>query len=85
MKCCDHSLNSELEHLNGPMVVGMEIPCRECDHYWRYEQKSAAQMWILHEDKHTNEFVTREGSNLATEAREKAYARILGKERNRDV
>ncbi len=81
MKCCDHSLNAALSTLNGPMVLGMEIVCRECDAWWRYEQKGTAQMWIRHD--RVGDFVKREGTPTATEARERAYARILGKERER--
>jgi hypothetical protein len=83
MKCCDHSLNAALQGLHGPFVVGCEIPCRSCNGYWRYEQKSSATMWIRHEDRQTNAFVTREANPIATVAREKAYERILGKERSR--
>jgi hypothetical protein len=82
MKCCDHSLNAALESLNGPMVVGMEIPCRRCTAIWRYEQKCAAQMWIRYGDR-LDAFVVREGDPIATEARERAYTRMLGKERAR--
>ncbi len=84
MKCCDHSLNAALENLNGPMVVGLEIPCRRCVGFWRYEQKEKAQMWIRYPDR-TGEFVGREGTPEATDAREQRYTEILGKERSRDV
>ncbi len=83
MKCCDHALNAALEHLNGPFVIGMEIVCAQCDSYWRYEQKSEAQMWIRHEGARTNEFVKREGAAEATNARERAYFAILGREREK--
>lgn len=76
MKCCDHSLNAALESLNGPMVVGMEIACRRCTAVWRYEQKSAAQMWIRYGDR-LDAFVVREGTPEATDARAKEYDRIL--------
>jgi hypothetical protein len=83
MKCCDHSLNAALQGLNGPFVIGLEIPCRACDGWWSYEQKSAATMWIRHD--RVSDFVNREANPIATAAREKAYERILGRERNRDV
>ncbi len=83
MKCCDHSLDAALQGLNGPMVIGMEIVCTQCDSYWRYEQKRAAQMWIRREGARTNAFVTREGTPEATAQRESAYTRILGREREK--
>jgi hypothetical protein len=49
MKCCDHSLNAALQGLRGPFVIGLEIPCRTCNGYWRYEQKSPTPMWIRHQ------------------------------------
>jgi hypothetical protein len=82
MKCCDHSLNAALEHLNGPMVIGLEIPCRECDGIWRYEQKGSAQMWVRHD--RVGDFVRRESTPDATAAREQRYTEILGRERRRE-
>jgi hypothetical protein len=40
-------------------------------------------MWIRHD--RVSDFVNREANPIATAAREKAYERILGRERNRDV
>lgn len=35
-RCCKDTLRSEVAQLNGPLVDGLEIPCRWCDSIWRF-------------------------------------------------
>jgi len=79
-RCCSDTL----KHY-GPRVPleGLEIACRWCTSYLRYERFPDSEIigWVVH-DK-LGDFVKRESDPIATEAREKAYERILGKQRDR--
>lgn len=80
-RCCSDSIKRA--GLRNPSE-GLEIPCRWCTAYLRYERISPTSDvvgWVVH-DK-IGDFVKRESDPIATEAREKAYERILGKERER--
>ncbi len=78
-RCCSDTL----KHY-GPKnpTIGVETPCRWCDAYLKYEEiRPGFYGWVVHD--RVGDFVKREGTPTATEARERAYARILGKERER--
>jgi hypothetical protein len=81
-RCCADTL----KHY-GPrnVIEGLELACRWCENYLRWEKDADTQvfMWKVHD--RVGDFVKRESDPIATAAREKAYERILGRERNRDV
>jgi hypothetical protein len=77
-RCCSDTLRHW-----GPKAPteGLEVPCRWCDAYLRYERIGQSQTlgWCVHD--RVGDFVKRESSESATEAGERQYARILGRER----
>lgn len=78
-RCCSDTL----KHY-GPTqpTEGLELACRWCESYLKYEAITPNFIgWVVHD--RVGDFVKREGTPTATEARERAYARILGKERER--
>lgn len=81
-RCCRDTIT---HHAPKHPVAGTEIACRWCTGYFRWEQigNSSLYGWMPHNDSRTHAFVTREANPLATEARELAYQRILGRERQR--
>jgi hypothetical protein len=80
MRCCRDTLT--LSGIRQPSE-GLEIHCRWCDAYLRYERFPGSETtgWVVHD--RLGDFVRRESSDVATAAREAAYTRILGRERNR--
>lgn len=78
LRCCRDSLHAAVKKLNGPLVIGLEIPCRHCECYMRYDGETG---WSGHD--HVGDYIVRESDPIATAAREKGYERILGRERNR--
>ena len=80
-RCCKDSIT--FARLRDEPTEGLEIACRWNDEYVRYERIGGTDVlgWVVHE--RVSDFVNREADLNATEAREKAYARILGKERER--
>lgn len=80
-RCCSDTL----KHY-GPRqpYEGLELACRWGEEILRYERispNSDVVGWVVHDL--VGDFVKRESDPIATEAREKAYERILGKERER--
>ena len=59
MGCCDDTLKIDGTKLRGPLVDGIEIPCRRCNRFWRwhYEWQAADEHgfqldlsgWELHD------------------------------------
>lgn len=45
-RCCRDTVNWRVGMLKGPLVVGVEIPCRWCDGYARYDGDSG---WSYHD------------------------------------
>jgi len=79
-RCCRDSITrANIQNL----TEGREIPCRWCECYLRYERFPGTETvgWVVHD--RVGDFVQREANPLATEARELAYQRILGRERSR--
>jgi hypothetical protein len=78
-RCCKDTLTHY-----GPRnpIEGLELGCRWCECFLRYESIGPHLMgWTVHD--RVGDFITREANPIATEAREKAYQRILGRERAR--
>ncbi len=78
-RCCKDSIT--FARLRDEPTEGLEIQCRWNDEYVRYERIGDTLGWVVHD--RVSDFVNRESTPIATEAREKAYARILGRERER--
>lgn len=36
-RCCTDTLRWRVSNMNGPMVEGVEIPCRWCEGVWTFE------------------------------------------------
>jgi len=58
---------------------GALVPCRWCDGYGRYD----GQRWIYADQDIASVRADMMASEAATDARERSYTRILGRERQR--
>lgn len=78
-RCCSDTL----KHY-GPRdpTIGLEIACRWCSGYLRYEQITPNLIGWMPHDK-VGDFVKRESDPDATAERERRYTEILGRERTK--